>query len=100
MNSILEKREQTAKPEDGKSGKTRKPLETEADDEFEDVPDSDDERRARNVGSGRKYSNWAGQARIRRKEAASKRRMEALNRERERRMEPEAEAGTGEEKPQ
>ncbi|KAJ4345848.1 uncharacterized protein N0V89_011983 [Didymosphaeria variabile] len=87
--SIIEKRERTAREAANKLNKL-KSVETEADDEFEDLPDSHKDRRARNVWAGKKYSHWAGQARTRRKLAAARRRVEALDKEREIRMGSEA----------
>lgn len=82
ITSIIEARERRAREEADQLEKLR----SVGDDEFEDLPDSDNDRRARHVGSGRKYSHWANQARMRRKQAAAKRRLEALNKAREERL--------------
>ncbi|KAF2442383.1 hypothetical protein P171DRAFT_487621 [Karstenula rhodostoma CBS 690.94] len=92
--SIIRKRERTAREEADQLNKL-KFVDTQSNGEFEDLPDSDDDRKARHVGSGRKYSYWANQARMRRKQAAAKRRLEALDKAREKRLNLGAEASKG-----
>jgi hypothetical protein len=89
--SIIKKREQTAREEADQLDKLMN-VDTEADDEFEDLPDSDEDQRARGVGSRRKFSYWAGQARARRRQISARRRFEILTEERERRLNEEKEA--------
>lgn len=66
----------------------------ESDDQYEDIPDSDEDRRVRGVGSGRRNdSYWASQTRLRRKAAADKRRTLALYKKLERERKINAETG-------
>ncbi|KAK7191749.1 hypothetical protein DPSP01_008018 [Paraphaeosphaeria sporulosa] len=94
--SIIENRERIAREEADQLNKL-KLVETKANGEYEDLPDSGNDRRARHKGSGRKYSYWANQARMRRKQAAGKRRFEALEKHREMMLKSGAKAGKEEE---
>ncbi|KAL5461457.1 hypothetical protein PMIN06_002221 [Paraphaeosphaeria minitans] len=82
ITSIIKKRKWLALEEADQLDKL-KFVDTNANNECEDLPDSDNDRRARHMGSGRTYSYWANQARMRRKQAAAKRRLEALEKHRE-----------------
>ncbi|KAL1604042.1 hypothetical protein SLS60_005634 [Paraconiothyrium brasiliense] len=80
--SIIEKRERSARERADQLNKL-KSADIETDDEFEALPNANEVRGASCVGSRKRYSHWAGQARTRRKLAAAKRRVEALNKERD-----------------
>ena len=78
ISDIIEKRQRMAREEADQLSKLKFVV-AKADDEYEDLPDSDDDRKARHLGFGRKYSHWANQARMHRRQAAAKRRLEALD---------------------
>ncbi|KAJ4287204.1 hypothetical protein N0V90_012602 [Kalmusia sp. IMI 367209] len=65
---------------------------SEAEDDYEDLPDSDEERRARKLK--RRYSRWAVLARMRKRQvAAARRRSEAMTKEQEDQRKAEAKLG-------